>query len=833
MNAHELLGGGRFFPTGGRAIAQAAPDPAAPTDIPAVSAETKLAVEVRRETARRHLEKARELKDKLRYGLAEKELQEALRLDPTLSAAQVELDEVQFLLGRLVGERRETIRKIEDDQVLLVEQAQAQLKRLFADGEALMAQNKYEQALEKFSRVVEIDSHYPWSLNMPDLVKAARAHMDTCARKGADQKAEEQRRLEADLRDRVKGDRVRELVYIENRIKLYKTQAEEALQENRFDKAEQQALLVLEIDPRDAEAQAIRARARYLRHLFTMDKIERETRRNWDLVLRGIMETTVSYHHIFQFPPRRVWEKLGEERISLEEQVAAEEPVANREVRRSLETTRIPRISFEDRPLQEVLDYLGQLAGPGVGAGISFVPNKAAREAMESEDLKVNLPEVQGLMLKNVLDIVLESVGEGYGYQIQNGAVVIGPRSSLTEKMHLAFYSVEDIANQHPDYPAPDLSVSLAGGKEQGGAVTLDVEQTETARTGLPGEQLVELIRKRILGGDDKNGTAELQTGKLVVRTSLENHRKISDLLASLRKLSGVLVASEARFIDIQDNLLEEIGVNIGGTVESTPEYPIPDVNGLGTSLASGYVFLDRRERYGMIGANISDYSGVMGTEITPFNITAQGGMALQFNKLEDYQLEGILSMVQKKQKMLSLGAPRVLAFDSQTAHTMVIDQIAYIKDVDVNQTGVSPVINPLIGSFRVGALLEIRPTVTHDRKFVILEVNPTTAKHIDSKYADLSLAQGFTMVQVELPVILLSRIQTTITIPDGGSVLVGGLKKVIEQDKSIGIPLLQRIPLLNILFGRQGQSRLRSSLYVLIKSDIVIVKEEEKLTFP
>ncbi len=292
-------------------------------------------------------------------------------------------------------------------------------------------------------------------------------------------------------------------------------------------------------------------------------------------------------------------------------------------------------------------------------------------------------------------------------------------------------------------------------------------------------------------------------------------------------------MASEARFIDIQDNLLEEIGVNIGGTVESTPEYPIPDVNGLGTSLASGYVFLDRRERYGMIGANISDYSGVMGTEITPFNITAQGGMALQFNKLEDYQLEGILSMVQKKQKMLSLGAPRVLAFDSQTAHTMVIDQIAYIKDVDVNQTGVSPVINPLIGSFRVGALLEIRPTVTHDRKFVILEVNPTTAKHIDSKYADLSLAQGFTMVQVELPVILLSRIQTTITIPDGGSVLVGGLKKVIEQDKSIGIPLLQRIPLLNILFGRQGQSRLRSSLYVLIKSDIVIVKEEEKLTFP
>ncbi len=842
MNAHEHLGGRRFSRTrrgtialGAAALlawgagAQAADAaPSAPGGIAAANADAGLAFEVRQETARVLLKEARVLKDELRYNEAEKKLEQALRYDPTLTDAQVELDAVRFLLGRLVSERAETIGKIRDDQMLLIEQAQAQLKRLYADGEALMGQKRYEQALEKFSRVVEIDSYYPWSLNMPDLVKAARVQIETCTRLQADQKAEERRQIEAELRARAEGDRVRELKYTENRIAQYKTQAEEALAESKFDKAELHAVQVLELDPRDDDAQAIRARARYLRHLFARDKTERETRRNWDLMLRGIRDTAVSYHHVFQFPPRKVWERLGEERISLEEQVASEEPIANRDVRRILETTKIQRISFEDRPLREVLDYLSQIAG------VSFVPNKAAREAMESDDLKVNLPEVQSLMLKNVLDIVLETVGEGYGYQIQNGAVVIGPRSSLTEKMHLAFYAVEDIANQHPDFPAPPMSVNLTGGEDAGGNVVLDVaETTETTKTGLPGEQLLELIRKRIFGGDDKNGTAEMQTGKLVVRTSLENHRKINELLESLRKLSGVLVASEARFIDIQDNMLEEIGVNIGGTVESALEYPIPDVNGLGTSVASGYVFVDRRMRYETRGANISDYSGVLGTEITPFNITAQGGMALQWNVLEDYQLEAILTMVYKKQKIRSLDAPRVLAFDSQTAHTMVIDQIAYIKDVDVNQTGVSPVINPLIGSFRVGSLLEIRPTVTYDRKFVILEIKPTTAKHIDSKYADLSLAQGYTMVQVELPVILLARIQTTITIPDGGSVLVGGLKKVIEQDRSIGIPLIQRIPILNILFGRRGQSRLRNSLFVLIKANIVIVKEEEKLNFP
>jgi len=278
---------------------------------------------------------------------------------------------------------------------------------------------------------------------------------------------------------------------------------------------------------------------------------------------------------------------------------------------------------------------------------------------------------------------------------------------------------------------------------------------------------------------------------------------------------------------------LDEIGVEFGGPVESGLEYPIPDVNGLGTSVATGYAFIDESLKYEVRAANLTSYSGVLGTEITPFNITPDGGMALQWSYLDDYQLEAILTAVSKRQRSRTLDAPRVVAFDSQTAYTMVVDQIAYIKDVDVNQTGVSPVINPLVGSFRVGSMLEIRPTVTYDRKYVILEVEPTTAQHVASEYSQLNLAQGFTVVQVELPVILMAQIKTTITIPDGGTVLVGGLKKVIEQNKRVGIPVINRIPILNIIFGRIGQTKLRNNLFVLIKAQILIVKEQEKLNFP
>jgi type II secretory pathway component GspD/PulD (secretin) len=199
---------------------------------------------------------------------------------------------------------------------------------------------------------------------------------------------------------------------------------------------------------------------------------------------------------------------------------------------------------------------------------------------------------------------------------------------------------------------------------------------------------------------------------------------------------------------------------------------------------------------------------------------------------LEVFQLEAILTAVSKTQEVRSLDEPRVTCFDGQNAYTMVVDQIAYVKDVEVNQTGVSPVINPVIGSFRVGSILEVRPTVSHDRKYVILEVKPTTAEQVDSKFSQLTLAGGNTIVQVELPVIVMSQIKTTITIPDNGSVLVGGLRRVFERKRSVGVPIIRHIPILNLLFGREGRSVLRNNLFVLLNAKITIIREQEEEAF-
>ena len=290
----------------------------------------------------------------------------------------------------------------------------------------------------------------------------------------------------------------------------------------------------------------------------------------------------------------------------------------------------------------------------------------------------------------------------------------------------------------------------------------------------------------------------------------------------------------ESRFLDIQDNFLEEIGVDIGSGSNTFLPNTIPDIDGSGTAISPGYEWVNPSGTTDVRAATISQLSQPVGNKANPFNITEKGGGAYQLNifDAEKFQLEAILTGVGKTQEIRTLNSPRVTAFNTQIAHTLVIQQAAYIMDLEVNQTGVIPVINPVIGVLNSGSILEVRPTVSYDRKYVVLEIQPTLAEKLQSEKAILNLSGNFTQVPVELPVLSVTKIKTTVTIPDGGTVLVGGLKREFRNKEQIGVPILMDIPIVNLLFGRKGESILRSNLFVLINAKVTVVQEEEERLF-
>ena len=58
---------------------------------------------------------------------------------------------------------------------------------------------------------------------------------------------------------------------------------------------------------------------------------------------------------------------------------------------------------------------------------------------------------------------------------------------------------------------------------------------------------------------------------------------------------------------------------------------------------------------------------------------------------------------------------------------------------------------------------------------------------------------------------------------PDGGTVLLGGLKVSEKQEQRSGVPILNKIPIVRFLFERKGTYVSNRKLLILLKASIVI----------
>jgi type II secretory pathway component GspD/PulD (secretin) len=66
--------------------------------------------------------------------------------------------------------------------------------------------------------------------------------------------------------------------------------------------------------------------------------------------------------------------------------------------------------------------------------------------------------------------------------------------------------------------------------------------------------------------------------------------------------------------------------------------------------------------------------------------------------------------------------------------------------------------------------------------------------------------------------------------VPDGGTVLLGGIKRLREGRNMAGVPILNKIPYISRLFKNSGVGRETQSLMLMVTPRIVIYEEEESL---
>jgi type II secretory pathway component GspD/PulD (secretin) len=211
---------------------------------------------------------------------------------------------------------------------------------------------------------------------------------------------------------------------------------------------------------------------------------------------------------------------------------------------------------------------------------------------------------------------------------------------------------------------------------------------------------------------------------------------------------------------------------------------------------------------------------------------------------LDDIQVDFLLRATQAHQSAHLLTAPRLTLYNGQRAYVTVTDQRTYISKLTqtvtpvsgTNVTGFTTEIDYESSTVTTGVLLDVEATISADRRYVTLTLRPQVSELVnmetvvfDSGGGDTS-GQGSGFLEVQLPEVSLQEIQTTVSVPDGGTLLIGGQKLAREKEKEIGVPMLDKVPILNRAFTNRTKVRDDQTLLILVRPKIIIQHEAEQL---
>ena len=83
-----------------------------------------------------------------------------------------------------------------------------------------------------------------------------------------------------------------------------------------------------------------------------------------------------------------------------------------------------------------------------------------------------------------------------------------------------------------------------------------------------------------------------------------------------------------------------------------------------------------------------------------------------------------------------------------------------------------------------------------------------------------------------ELPEIRVIRVRTSVTIPDGGIILIGGRMRDVQFQTEAGVPAAMNIPVLGRVFRWDRKDNERENLAIMVTARSLLFDEEERKQF-
>lgn len=734
-----------------------------------------------------------------------------------------------------------------------------------------------------------------------------------------------------------KNQRVQEQVQREQRVKLEVDEKialivdefNQRMDQQEWEKAEVLAKRASELAPDNPVVKQINLWAKFARRNYQNEQLRASKEEGFMAQLYNVDKSAVGFddEKPYRFPEPRAWEDLTRSRRRLMAEQLRNRSEREIEIEKRLKTPVM--LEFENEPLSGVLDYLSTVGDINV-----HLDPMALEEYGVDSNTPITINVRREIMLKSALNLILEPLR--LTYVVKDEVLKITSAQQREGEVFKVVYNVADLVIPIPNF-VPTSRMGLAGAyhdalgsvgyggvgpfggaggpmavlasKEgSGGSAMINpalltqmsapgMNSGQTGPIGFgPGgmgggsqadfDSIIELITSTIqpttwdeVGGPGSIAPFETNLS-LVVSQTQDVHEEIVDLLEQLRRLQDLQVTIEVRFITLNDNFFERIGVDFDFDIDDNIDRPFqvfgrttddgdPD-DGTEPNRNTLDVDNDKSVTVGLSAPGVfsadldipftQDSFGLAVPQFGGFDATA--GAQMGFAILSDIEAFFFISAAQGDRRSNVLQAPKVTLFNGQQAFVSDTSQSPFVISVIPVVGDFAAAQQPVIVVLNEGTHMTVQAVVSNDRRFVRLTVVPyfsqigdvNTFQFTGSTTSTVdTTAEGFENLgddedpdwqrtnesssgtvsssgtTVQLPTFSFVTVTTTVSVPDGGTVLLGGIKRLSEGRNEFGTPILNKIPYINRLFKNVGIGRETQSLMMMVTPRIIIQEEEEE----
>ncbi|REJ67357.1 MAG: general secretion pathway protein GspD [Planctomycetota bacterium] len=682
-------------------------------------------------------------------------------------------------------------------------------------------------------------------------------------------------------------------VEVEERLAKLVNEFNQLVDEHRYEEAVLIGKKTRELAPNEAVATQVWLQARMLQRFMRNREIGELKEDGFVKAMIEADEASIPFDASRPMQYGDDWDAISESRSQFGDVERRRHP---RELEIEASLRKPVALKFREAPLSEVVNYLQGLAGVNF-----YVDPVGLSEEGVHPSTPVTIDLQNEISLKSALDLILQPLH--LSYVIENEVLKITSEQLRNSSVFTKMYNVADLVIPLPNFAphnqlglpqALDAGVSrtlgslggnappvmvhaspmgLSGGIDSPDALAQTIDPSGGFGTGARGgatnadfDPLIELITTTIepdsweeAGGAGR--IAEFETNlSLVVSSTQEVHDKIRDLLEQLRRLQDLQVTIEVRFITLDDDFFERIGVDFNFNLDDKSPTFDPTADEQQNTSTVGFDGFDGvggpplfPETFDIQVRNGS-FGGLIPGGFAGFDPTTAVGTTVGFAILSDIEAFFVVEASQSDSRSNILTAPKVTLFNGQAASISNQVQNPFV-------TSVVPVVGdfaaaqaPVIAVLPEGTTLSVQAVVSADRRYVRLTLIPffseirdveeftftgsststssesdETADAGDTTSASTATTTTTSGTTIQLPQFAFTTVTTTVSVPDGGTVLLGGVKSLNESRTERGTPFLAKIPYISRLFKNVGIGRETTSLMLMVTPRIIIQEEEEQ----